>query len=76
MERYLRQVTDNSVAVDRCQRQNRLTIPKLLLSILAIIGHYGRHSTKSYIVALKYTFLIILLLLQISFYVSNRAFGC
>ena len=49
-------------AIDRCQRQNRLTIPKLLLSILAIMGHYGRHSTKSYIVALKYIFLIILLL--------------
>ena len=26
------------------------------------MGHYGRHSTKSYTVALKYTFLIILLL--------------
>ena len=32
---------------------NRLTNPKLLLSILAIMGHYGRHSTKSYTVALK-----------------------
>ena len=49
-------------AIDRCQRQNRLTIPKLLLSILAIMGHYGRHSTKSYTIALKCTFLITLLL--------------
>ena len=35
-------------AIDRCQRQNRLAIPKLLLSTLAIMGHYGRHLTKSY----------------------------
>ena len=48
--------------IDRYQRQNRLTIPKLLLSILAIMGHYGRHSTMFYTVALKCTFQIILLL--------------
>ena len=30
----------------QCQRQTQFTIPKLLLSILAIMGHYGRHLTK------------------------------
>ena len=30
-------------AIDRCQRQNHLTITKLLLGILVIIDHYGRH---------------------------------
>ena len=35
---------------------------KLLLRILAIMDHYGRHSTKFYTVALKCIFLIILLL--------------
>ena len=50
-------------AIDRCQRQNRLTIPKLLLNIPAIMGHYGRHLTKSYTFALRSTFLMIPLLL-------------
>ena len=52
-------------AIDRCQRQNQLTIPKLLLSTLAIISPYGRHLTKCYTVAPKWIFLISpLLLLQ------------
>ena len=33
-------------AIDRCQRQNLLTLLKLLLSSLAIIGHCGKHFNK------------------------------
>ena len=40
-----------------------VTIPKLLLNILAIMGHYGRHLTTSYTIALKCTFLIMPVLL-------------
>ena len=43
--------------------QNRLTIPKLALSTVAIMGQYGRHFTKSYTVALKCSFLITIPLL-------------
>ena len=48
----------HTFAIDRCQRQNHLTTLKLLV----FIDHYGRLLTKSYTVALKFTFLVIPLL--------------
>ena len=49
-------------ALNRSRFSNPLTIPKLLLSTLVIIGLYGKHLTKSYTAALKCTSQIIPLL--------------
>ena len=46
-------VSKYTFAIDRHQRQKPLTIPKLLLNSLMIIGHCRKHLNKSYTAALK-----------------------